>query len=644
MKKCICLLMVLALLASLWGGALAEPAADTVSEHQIEMKAYPFFLSSGDKLWKEDYPLYFLDGADDLPYTDVSDWVEAMNYVFTEVEPEGYKDFKLTVEIQEAENTLVVTRDNGYTMTFDFNEGMIYWTDFVAFFQKPEGNYLDLSGIPTTDDEGRPFLLSIVNSRNRYGEITALKLKDYLIDMVAQDGKYLVPMQTLSDFCLTTISYNAFFNGQSIYMDSIGAMNDPNTKFITKLILGGIMTQEELIDIMQNGEGTLEERSATLMQKIMSTEKGAKFLAKFQDDMAKSLYTPYMSAPKAKRSDALVAYGYREMCLMLDSFYGLKDSHNISSFNYLFLETGLEKGLTDPDATIADNAIAEMVSTWLDDGHSSFNGVSYLAESNPNSSPGFSSLLRQSQGNYAKAARKQYPEASEHYYEVGNTAYVSFDNFTISSDENEDEDKVADYYDLVENGELPDDTIGIIVKAHQQITREDSPIKNVVLDLSCNGGGAVVSAAFVLGWFLGDAQVSIRNTFTGSETTLVYRADVNLDHEFDEEDTLAGRGLNLYCLTSPSSFSCGNLVPWAFKEDGRVTLLGKVTGGGSCVVFNRASAWGTSFQISGPLRISFVKNGSYYDVDQGVEPDHIIDSYDHFYNREQLTDYINSLY
>jgi hypothetical protein len=378
------------------------------------------------------------------------------------------------------------------------------------------------------------------------------------------------------------------------------------------------------------------------MERIMTTEKGAKFLEKFQEDAAKSLYTPYMSAPKAKRSDALVAYGYRELCLMLDSFYGLKESHNISSFHYLFLETGLENGLADPDATKADNAIADMVSTWLDDGHSRFSGVSYLAESSPESSPGLSSMVRESQGNYAIAARKQYPEASEHYYEVGNTAYVTFDNFTISTDD--DEDDVADYYGLAEKGELPDDTIGIIAKAHQQITRENSPVKNVVLDLSCNSGGAAVTAAFTLGWFLGDAQVSVRNTFTNSESTMVYRADVNLDHEFDEKDTLAGRGLNVYCLTSPSSFSCGNLVPWAFKADGRVTLLGKVTGGGACVVFNRASAWGTSFQISGPMRLSFVKNGSYYDVDRGVDPDHIIDSYDHFYNRELLTDYINSLY
>ena len=75
-----------------------------------------------------------------------------------------------------------------------------------------------------------------------------------------------------------------------------------------------------------------------------------------------------------------------------------------------------------------------------------------------------------------------------------------------------------------------------------------------------------------------------------------------------------------------------------------MTLLGRVTGGGSCVVMPMTTAWGTSFQISGSERISFVKNGAYYDVDQGVEPDFIIHSYDHFYDRQALTDFINSLF
>jgi C-terminal processing protease CtpA/Prc len=129
---------------------------------------------------------------------------------------------------------------------------------------------------------------------------------------------------------------------------------------------------------------------------------------------------------------------------------------------------------------------------------------------------------------------------------------------------------------------------------------------------------------------------------TGSESTMSYQADVNLDHEFNEEDTISD--LNLFCLISSQSFSCANLVPWAFKEDGRVTLLGKTSGGGSCVVRPLTTAWGTSFKISGSSQISFVKNGAYYDVDQGVEPDFTIMDYNHFYDREALTKYISELF
>ena len=75
-----------------------------------------------------------------------------------------------------------------------------------------------------------------------------------------------------------------------------------------------------------------------------------------------------------------------------------------------------------------------------------------------------------------------------------------------------------------------------------------------------------------------------------------------------------------------------------------MTLLCKISGGGSCIVQPMNTAWGTSFQISGSGRLAFVKNGSYYDVDQGVDPDHFIDSYAHFFDREALTEYIHGLY
>ena len=69
-----------------------------------------------------------------------------------------------------------------------------------------------------------------------------------------------------------------------------------------------------------------------------------------------------------------------------------------------------------------------------------------------------------------------------------------------------------------------------------------------------------------MSWFLEEAPFSTINPLTGAQRTALYRADVNLDHEFDERDTLAGK--NLYCLVSPVSFSCGNLVPCVFKSSG----------------------------------------------------------------------------
>lgn len=230
------------------------------------------------------------------------------------------------------------------------------------------------------------------------------------------------------------------------------------------------------------------------------------------------------------------------------------------------------------------------------------------------------------------------PDACKSYFEVGDTAYISFDNFTMLPGEN----GVEGYY--THDGKLPEDTFGIIVDAHRQITRENSPIKNVVLDLSCNSGGATPAAVYTLCWFLGESRVSVNNTFTGAQSTMFYKADINMDHVQDEQDTLAGRGLNLFCLISPASFSSGNLVPWAFKENGNVTLLGRTSGGGSCVVSPITTAWGTTLLISGSRRLAFVKNGSYYDVDQGVEPDYVIHTYDHFYDREKLTEYIHTLY
>ena len=186
--------------------------------------------------------------------------------------------------------------------------------------------------------------------------------------------------------------------------------------------------------------------------------------------------------------------------------------------------------------------------------------------------------------------------------------------------------------------------MGIIIYSVSQILRENSPVKRVVLDLSRNTGGDSNSAAYTIAAFLGDAEISIENTTTGARVTNVYRSDTNLDNEFDENDTLDGKGLQLYCLTSPASFSCGNLVPCVFKSSGKVSIIGKQSGGGSCSIMGLTTAGGSIIRISSCYRISFMKNGAFYDTDQGAPVDFSIRDYDHYYDRKALNKYLDGLY
>ena len=182
------------------------------------------------------------------------------------------------------------------------------------------------------------------------------------------------------------------------------------------------------------------------------------------------------------------------------------------------------------------------------------------------------------------------------YEETGNTAYITFDNFVFND---------LDYYTEKAEEHL-NDTVALMLYAYQQITRENSPIENVVLDLSNNGGGQADAAAFVLGAFLGDASICMMNPASGAlEYVKTIKVDLNLDRQFDEKDSL--KDCNLFCIESPVSFSCANLVSCALKNSDRVTLLGRPSSGGACVVFRQTTADGCVYQISGFKKLAHMK-------------------------------------
>lgn len=341
----------------------------------------------------------------------------------------------------------------------------------------------------------------------------------------------------------------------------------------------------------------------------------------------------YYNVPHpAKRSDALAKFNYNELCFALDSLYGLKEQHNIKNFDTMFMQAGLKEPLLSPDPQTAGQALWDLTFMHLDDLHSSFANRSYMMKEAPERRYGTS--CRQSIADmkrYAEAREKRYPNGVPQYEEVGNTAYITFDKFDVTVD---------DYYKETVAEHL-DDTICLMSYSFSRITRKDSPIKNVVLDLSNNGGGAAPTAAYTISMFLGEGSISVTNPLTGALVTQNFKADMNMDRKFDDKDNLLN--YNLFCLTSPNSFSCGNLVPSALKNSNRVTILGQTSGGGACVVQNMTTADGCVFNISGPYRLAYTKNGSFYDIDKGVTPDFVLPTPDQFYDRKALTKYINKI-
>ncbi len=662
MKKLICWLTLLCLALVPTLSALAETAD---SAHTIESKQLTFYYGDADT--KLENAIYFIDGSD-VPYLSLADWVvimdgpamgddasedapadapaesdtadapadgdtadapaegdtadapaegdaadapaesdtadapadgdnadapsdEELNQmlqdIMNEMQAEGEPQ-DITFSMEGSVGTL--TQPDGYTCDFDCDKDTIHFLDYDAYMRPSEGNFLiDMLGSDgTVDDDGTVhYFARMNNSYERYGKEVTINAGDYGVDFIAQDGNCYVPMQTLSDILLSFYGANIFYNGEVAIVASSKAFGD-------------------------------------------------------NPDNATDLADMYYSVEPHDRSEAMAQFSYNELCLVLDTLYGLKDNHGITSFKDLAEDTGLVKGLTSTDSVAADEALYKLLEHHLDDQHTGFNFPSpgsglHAADSFADDlGAGQSTMRYATQASpYGMARANAFGALTAPVYEeIGNTAYITFDSFDVMPDD-------VDYY-VTPPTEDVKDTMGIMIYAYNQIMREDSPIENVVLDMSCNLGGAANTAVYTIAAFLGVCTVSTRNTLSGALVTANYMIDLNLDGAIDEKD-LGLLDKHLFCLESPMSFSCGNLVPCAFKESNMVTLLGRTSGGGACVVQPLTTADGSIFQISGDHQLAFLKNGAFYDVDRGAEPDFPLMRPESFYDREALTEYINNI-
>ena len=595
LKKKLCALIAGAvLLTSTVGTQITASAANNITATSSAVqKSFRFarknlktYLFMNVPEYTFEMPVYFFDSGT-VPYYNIQDFAALFQTVTNATGMKG-----MDIDIRADGQKVYFVRKNGYYVKFDFADSTIYFNDYNAFFASEGHAILDLASPSWKSADGTYSYVKTLNTATeRYGNDITMDLGAYNISLRQKGDGFYVPFQTLSDIFLTPFSINLLYNGRSAILYS-----------------GGI-------------DPLVTEKGYTSLGEVFYGKNGKYAGKEIGKDLAE--------------------YSYNELCFAMDHLYGLKTNHKIDSFAELIRQRGFTEIMTDTDTRASDFALYQLIHQNLDDQHSTFNMPSYASGFNFGvdifSKFGDGRAREMTfalQEEYMTLRQKLNPDGVPGYQEVGDTAYITFDHFVSNT---------RDYYAEAPTAE-DTDTFGVIAYSVQQILRKGSPVKNVVLDLSCNTGGEADAAIYTIAAFLGKASVSIEDPNTGALVTNDYKIDTNFDHKFNSKDTLAGKGLNLYCLESKVSFSCGNLVPSVFKDDPHVTLIGQRSGGGACSVMPMTTATGSIFRLSSSTRLSFLRNGSFYDIDQGAEPDFVISKTEHFYDREALTKYVDDLF
>jgi hypothetical protein len=274
-------------------------------------------------------------------------------------------------------NVLTVTMPNGETALLDFDAGTMtipHREGFLASLGRTSAlDILSASGFVSADNKVC-YVEDLDSSSYNQGNTVVIDLKAYQIPMILDNGVGYLPLQTFSDFILNPIGLAFYYNGQTLYLatGSLGDMKDS-----------------------------------------------------------------YYSAKTGNRSATLADFTYRELCLNLDSNYGLKAEHKITTFDDYFTRTGRKADLLSTDPQKADAALAYVLANDLDDGHSKSVGPSYLsgADFDVRNSKynGVSNLAWDSTSSTFTAAReKALGKTISHYEVVGDTAFITFDEFTVS--------------------------------------------------------------------------------------------------------------------------------------------------------------------------------------------------------------------
>ena len=102
------------LLAVLMLATVTAPmqVAEAAESHTIVPKEYTTYMgSTKEEVLTEPTTLYFVDGADDLPYVEISEWAELLYIIHAIMD--GDEGYDLTIITADDGKTVTLERENG---------------------------------------------------------------------------------------------------------------------------------------------------------------------------------------------------------------------------------------------------------------------------------------------------------------------------------------------------------------------------------------------------------------------------------------------------------------------------------------------------------------------------------------------------
>ena len=404
---------------------------------------------------------------------------------------------------------------------------------------------------------------------------------------------------------------------------------------------------------------------------------------------ASSLTEPILITRKLPPTNPeFLDYNYNCLCFTFDYNYGLKSRRYIKDYDTFFRSAIFkidDKYLTYYDAlhsasgvAYASRALVSIIEGECDDGHTSYsippcsafsNVISQAAQDYigkryinlTNLTKYYSTLFDNRKGNYQWIRNPQIQDEYDFMTIIHGDdatkpkAVLKFDEFSASMSMYYDEairrfGPNLDFSNL-EVLEFFQDSSTLIqflwadykIKEYNA-AHTDAPIKDVIIDISNNGGGAVVALSELLAFISDDgvSKMSWYNTAIDDYINSEIRVDTNFDGTFDDNDGY-GDVYNFYIVDSGFSFSCGNALPTFASKNSSVPLIGNKTGGGSCwVCGSLTTPYGDIYNMSSTMNFGTLSGNYFYDIDNGTSAD-IQLLQDYYYNYEYISNIIDSM-